>query len=641
MPQVLPEFQLLVDKVAGHLHAGQKVEAARLVLEVNGSKKIPRNDREAEEPLAGFLSFCLSQEYYEQGAQLLWTPTMFTSEPECTKMVWSALRESSAVLLMGASSMSKTYGCGVFFFLEWLRDPMFTTVKILGPSEDHLQANLFSHLVNLHRTASLTMPGIVGDLFIGLDLRNRRSAITGVVVPLGRKAAGRLQGTKRFPRPVPHAQFGPLSRLRVLLDEFEKIPPGIHSDLDNIVSNTEGTEGLKVAAAFNPQDVGGKVYEKAEPEKGWPMFDIEKDTRWRSKRGWEVVRLDGEKSENVISGKVLFPGLQTKEGIEALAKSSGGTTSAGYHTFGRAAYPPQGSVFSVIPANITGTLKAKFLWLETPKKLAAVDSALEGGDLAEVAVGDWGLATGLEYPPSIDFPNGNTILFKDAKGNVKARHGLQLTQLLALEKGNTITVTREIKRVCQALGVDPGWLMLDRTGNGAGVHDLLKEIWAAEVRAVNYSESATHTKILTEDTQWCDEAYKRIYNEIWFATRKWSEFGIFKVAHAVNTEEFFHQITTRQYNDRTGLVESKKDWKSRNEGKSPNKADAVNLLVHCARMASGVTPGMILESGNDSSENFYSGDVRVGVTDRLGDLDGGGSKKWYDRAPFSTDDNLD
>src|SRR5438477_286885 len=82
-----------------------------------------------------------------------------------------------------------------------LSDPENTAVKVLGPSEDHLEANLFSHLVDLHRCASLPMPGEVGELFIGMDRRNQTASIKGTVIPIGKvKKAGRLQGTKRKAR---------------------------------------------------------------------------------------------------------------------------------------------------------------------------------------------------------------------------------------------------------------------------------------------------------------------------------------------------------------------------------------------------------------------------------------------------------
>lgn len=632
---VPPETQRDVGVIAGFLHAGNKIEAAQYILDKFQIKKRVRSEADTAEPLLTYLSFLLDRDFYEQAAQILWPPNMYSCEPQATKSVWAAIRNNATVLLQGSSSMSKTYSAGVYFFLDWLRDPEYTTIKVLGPSEDHLQNNLFSHLVNLHKSATITMPGIVGDLFIGLNLRNRRSSISGVVVPLGRRAAGRLQGIKRFPRKKPHRHFGNLSRVRVLLDEFEHIPEGIHKDLDNVVSNISGTEGLKIVGAYNPQNVGGKVYQIAEPPNGWAAFDVEKDFEWESKFGWHVVRLDGERSENVISGRVIYEGLQTREGIQKLAASSGGTTSAGYYTFGRGAYPPQGTVLAVIPPNFTAHLKSSVIWFDTPQNCGAVDSSLEGGDPAVFAAGKWGKATGLMYPPRVGFPDGEKVMFKDARGGSQIRWVVEVSQLITLDKGDTVAMARQIMSTARGLAIPPDWLMLDRTGNGAGVHDLLKDIWAPEVRGINYSESASNQRILEEDATAPNDEYGRVYNEIWFAVRKWAEFGTLKVGLAVSTEALYHQFTTRLYRVVGGkpTVEAKRDWKSRNEGKSPNEADAVTLLVHGVRMASSVIPSMRVDGQlPDESHPFDPAMARCDITNRAGDdlerPEGGVRRQW-------------
>ena len=85
---------------------------------------------------------------------------------------------------------------------------------------------------------TIPLPGTVGKLFIGMDAKERKGSITGVVVPLGKKAAGRLQGVKRDPRKKPHHIFGKLSRMFVFLDEIANIPIGIWRDIDNVMSNT-------------------------------------------------------------------------------------------------------------------------------------------------------------------------------------------------------------------------------------------------------------------------------------------------------------------------------------------------------------------------------------------------------------------
>jgi hypothetical protein len=543
------------------------------------------------------------------------------------------------VLLMGASSMSKTFGCGVFFYLDWLRDPEHTTVRVVGPGETHLESNLFSHLVTLHRNAALPVPGEVGALFIGLDQRDAKGAIKGLTIPLGRQAgAGRLQGVKRYPRMKPHPEYGNLYRLRVLVDEIEKVPDGIWKDFRNLTSNIgEDPDGMRIAGAFNPEVIGSQTYIHAEPPKQWSSVNLEEDHEWESKRGWYVVRLDAHRSENVMLKKTVFVGLQTIQGLDILAKSSGGTDTGGYMTFGRAMYPSKGSSLSILSPSHFRSGRGNFLWYQSPQIIAAVDSALEGSDPPMMAVGKYGLATGVKFPPSADYPEGRDMMFRQSNGKPALRPGCQLTKMFALRNGDTVAVSNEIKVMCNALGVPPGHLMLDRTGNGAGVHDLLKEIWAPEVYGLNYSSAATGAKVMEQDNEMCSELYERVYSELWYAFRRWLEFQFFLFSSDIEDYADIEVEFTGRLSKRSGTgkmkVESKQDYKARNGGQSPNKADAATLLLHLVRTKWSVIPSMDTERATVSASEAFVGNqapVIVSAADRLDDLDMAASGPYFD-----------
>jgi len=584
-------FREVIDRTSEALHkGGDSVQAARLALHILGqTARIDRPDQ-AQKTLQALLHWCLSEDHYADAAQLCWSPTLFTSEPACTRAVWNALDESSGLIVMGGASMSKSYGCGVYFMLDWAVDPEYTTVKVLGPSEQHLQDNLFSHLIELHRRSAIKLPGKEGDLFIGLDFRQRRSSISGVVIPLGKKPAGRLQGAKRFPREVAHPKFGVLSRMRILLDEAENIPAGIWSDIDNVLSNSEGNMGLKIACAFNPKNPALPLGIRGEPVNGWATFDKDKDCTWISSRNWRVVRLDGEKCENVVQKRILYPGLQTEEGLLKLAESSGGMTSASYMTFGRGCYPTEGVAFSVIPMSVLNKIKGTFIWEGIPRPVGGADLALEGGDRAVLATGLWGTAVGMILPPSLLNPKGLRVDFKNAQGRPRARFALQGTGFLTLERGETVSMARQVKRVCLELGIDPDWVCLDRTGHGAGVHDLVKEIWSDQVIGINYSESATEMKIMEEDTDRAIDEYDRIYSELWFALKRWAEFDIVKLLPTVDLtkNDLTQQLAGRTFDPKLRKkLDTKREFKMAHGGLSPDDADALTLMVHAVRRSSG------------------------------------------------------
>ena len=623
-------WRSLIDDVAGNLHSDQAVEAAKLAMEATGVKGNPEDEGFRTQVFQGLLTWCLSRRHYMDAAVLMWPKNMFFSNPvpRFTQLAWGALDRWDGLMFQGGASTSKTYGCGVYFFLDWLADPEYTTVRVAGPSENHLQDNLFSHLVNLHQNSAIPLPGTLGDLFIGLSLRNRRSAISGVVFPLGRRPAGRLQGTKRFPRPSPHPIFGPLSRLRVLLDEVEHMPPGVWSDLDNVLANTgedEAKEGLKIASAYNPKDPAGPCGVRAEPEKGHANVDADKDECWVSRRGWMVVRLDGEKCENVLARQEIFPGLQTGAGLARLAQSTGGRGSPNYATFGRGMFPAQGAAFTVItPASVAAS-RGNFVWHSPPVRCGGADLALEGGDKPIFAIGELGLATGIRRPPTLEFPTGRVVPFLDAHGRQILRYGLCCTSLIQMIRGRTEDIARQVREIAYRAGIEPHRLAVDRTGHTAGVHDLLVSSWSPQVIGVNFSASPSSLKILQESQKAAEDEFDRVVSELWFALAGWVTASAFLIDPSVDLVEVVPQLTGRLY-DAHGVkmkVESKRDYKHRNQGKSPDEAEAMTLLTHAARMSSRIVPSMQLTgpadgasvSGQDDEPMYY----RVDVTNRIDD----------------------
>jgi hypothetical protein len=544
-----------------------------------------------------------------EAAQLLWSPSQFNPNPQFTKSVWSLFDKTSTGLILGAASCGKSYGMGVRLFLEWLRDPLWTTIRLIGPSEDHLETNLFSHLVSLHEQSSLPLPGEIGSLFIGLNRRNLVSSIKGLVIPVGRvKKAGRLQGTKRKPRTKPHPVFGELSRLFVFLDEIENVPAGVWSDIDNVLSNLdqEQSDGLKIFGAYNPTNPSDEVGVRAEPPFGWKDFDADKHYEWISKRGWSVMRLDGEKSENVIQDKIVYPGLQSKAGLARIASNAGGIHSSGYLSMGRGAYPVHGVESTVVSQSVVSNGRGEFVWMEKPAFVGGADLALEGGARALFSYGRFGQASGIKYPPSLEFPTGRTVIFKTRSGLFVPRYGLQLDQQVAVPKGDTVATARALIDMAKKVGIRPEMLCVDRTGNGAGTHDLMKSEWSTLVQGVNYSSSTTTMKVMEEDAKAADEEFDRIDTELWFATAAWLEFQVLLINPAIDMTQLTDQLTNRRFRVIAGRrkVESKKDYKARLAKESPDEADSLTLFVHAARVGRQLVPSM----GGGATSGLNPGD---------------------------------
>lgn len=589
-----PLHRQLADFISPLMHKGRQAEAAGYVVDCFDIKlKMPKNAGPAKYTpvLQSFLHHLMENGGMPEAAHMLWPENLFTYKPESVQRVWNLFDTSSRGLIMGAAKMGKSFSMGVRFFLEWVRDPEYTTLRVLGPSEDHLEQNLFSHLVALHKSAALPMPGEIGELFIGLDRREQMSSIKGIVIPKGNvKKAGRLQGGHRRPRTKEHPTFGKLSRMFIFLDEIENIPNGVWLDIDNVLSEIEkGVEGFKIFGAYNPTNPTDEVGKRAEPVFGWSGVDEDEHFSWKSIRGWDVIRLDGERCENVLQGEIIFPGLQTREGLDAIAQGAGGRNAPGYRTMGRGMYPSMGVEATVIPAGMLPKMRGEFIWYDPPQPVAGVDLALEGKDEAIYTLGKFGKATGIKYPPSLEFPEGQTIMFKDRNNQPTLRWGLQADQQFVLPKAETVGMKTSILAMNRKAGVRPEFFSCDRTGHGAGVADLMKYEWSSTIHDVNYSESAGEEKLMAEDTKTCKELYERMYSVLWFATRQWAEFGYFVISPKMDLSKLTQQLTNRRFKSNAGKakVESKKDYESRGFS-SPNDADSLTLLVHAARKGSGL-----------------------------------------------------
>ena len=601
-------------EVAAPLHLGNRTTAAGLV---SNYLKIdqPHSDAEANTILTSFLQYLLDGQRYVDAATLLWRPSMFSGEPRAVKLMWDALFQNAATIVPGAASMGKTYAMGVWFMLDWIRDPNFTNVQVVGPSEKHLEKNLFSHLVKLHRSASIPLPGDIRELEITCDPKQKDSGIFGIVVPTGKKAAGRLQGVKVVMRPVIHRQFGPTSRVRFMLEEAENIPVGIWDDVTNIFSNVSGVERFKIACPFNPKDPNSQCAIRCEPLAGWNSVDVETSEEWQSKRGWKVVRLDAYKCENVLQGQEIFYGLQTKPDLDALILNAGGVGTPGYYTMARGWYPPQGVDLAVIPQHLLNDVYGIFEFVDTPHPCAAVDVALEGGDNAICALGRFGLSSGWRKPTPDNKP-GPFLAFKNERGESIRKEVLQVDQLFQLPKGDTLKLVAEIRRICGGAYVRGEYLGIDRTGNGAGVHDILVSTFNPGVKGINGSASPTERRILEEDQKLpCDE-YAYLLSELWFATRKFIEFGFVKFAPEVPQDPLLKELGGRRFllsaSTVKTKVESKKDYKSRGSP-SPDRADALTMLVHVVRLNSSGPPSATHSSSREDERPY---EPVIGCTDR-------------------------
>jgi hypothetical protein len=492
--------------------------------------------------------------------------------------------------------MGKSYSAGVWMYLDWRRDPLYTAVKCVGVSEDQVRKHVFAHLVKLHRACVIPCEHEVivrdSDMWMGVKDSGYEFGITAIAYKQSQETSGGIKGYKSMPvRVKPHPKFGYFSRLRLLGDEGQNWPNGPFKDINTWVSQIDGPEKVKIAVAFNPESISQLVVQMAEPEQGWVLEDIESLYDYDAKSGWRVCRLDAARSENVIQKKTLYIGLQTYEGYMGYLKA-GGDASANFFCFARGFPPMKSSVNTIIPPMWPQEARGEATFLETPTNCGAVDLAFMGKDSAQMAIGRWGLASGWRNS------KGEFHTFKD-RLNVakdKPRHVLQIDQILPLQKhDDTVKMAEEIMGRCKNLGISPEWLSLDKTGYGFGTWSHLNKVWG-NVFGIAWNEKATEKKILAEDQDGANNQVDGVMSEMWWAFRRWLDprAGAILINPIIPPQPIHTQLTSRRYkNGKNGIkVEPKEEYVARNKY-SPDEADSLVMLVHVVRRNSDTIPGLV------------------------------------------------
>lgn len=570
------------DDINGIIYAAQYI----LTNLTNSQKMLVTLDEKiARQTVLNFVQHLLKHDQFEAAATILWGAGVYDWRPQSAADTWRCLFENDKLLVQGAGAMGKTFNAAAWFLLDWMRDPEYTCIKVVSLTEAHAQRNVFAAIKNFYRTA-LVRPEFDGseDLVKSIQANDDdKNGIHLVAVPRGDSGTGTLRGFHPSPRQKPDPKWGRMSRTHVVLDEAEEVPAGVWEGLQNILSaaDTKDSKGrIKIFGASNPKDRNSEFGKRCEPERGWQSVDCEEDFEWESREGWHVLRLDAAKCENVLEKEIVFPGFQSYEGY--MAYESKGRT-AEYYTMARGFFPQEGISMAIItPAMMDNSMGGlRFIGPVVP--LAAFDLALEGRDQVVCSFGRYGLCDG--WTPR----DGKFREFKKSKTCLQLDSQMQFPKLATLEQ------TAEIIRFAKEMRIGPNWLCVDRTGNGAGIHDALKSLYGSEVMGVNYSWAASETHILGDDTQRANELYSGVVTELIFGLAKYLEFEYLKISPSFRTEELVRQATSRRYKQQgQGLVrvESKGDYVKRTRQNSPDALDSLSLLVYLMRQRGGVVATM-------------------------------------------------
>jgi hypothetical protein len=132
----------------------------------------------------------LDTERYGLAGMLLWGEKLFNSGPRAVKQLLKYVRQTQNMIVLGAAAMGKTYTLICYCLLDWCRDPQWTEIKVISTTGGHARSQSFSTLQRLYKAAIVPLPGLAMDGFVGLNPKDRHSAITLVAIPQGEDGRG-------------------------------------------------------------------------------------------------------------------------------------------------------------------------------------------------------------------------------------------------------------------------------------------------------------------------------------------------------------------------------------------------------------------------------------------------------------------
>ncbi len=411
--------------------------------------------------------------------------------------IMRAVRDHERVAVRSGHKVSKS--CTAACLALWYYHNRPNSLVVLTSStDDQVRLILWAELRRLYLRAPELLGGELHESHrVGLTNKDGRR-IVGLASNKGENMAG----------------FSGMDLL-FIADESSGIEDTI---FDAIEGNRAG--GARILMLGNPTRQSGRFYEAFHDERGF----------------WHQMHVSSEETPNVTEGRIVVPGLATREYIEE-KRAEWGENSPLYMIRIKGDFPDRAS------------------------------DAVIGLDLVESASVGWRLPVPTDGPLEIGV---DVARFGEDDTVIQARRGLFAYAPVVFGNSDIVRVVSEIKRVLNRLtyGDERPLVRVDGSGVGGGVVDLLRKSRDVEVTDANASARPTN------------EDYSRLRDQLWGGLRDWLRAGG-KVPH---DRRLAQEMAAPTYSfDTKGRikVENKDDIRKKlRPQRSPDRADALALAVH-------------------------------------------------------------
>lgn len=508
-----------------------------------------------------------SYQHARNAAEILWRQPgreLFQWHPdlETALEAYCEVGAKGETLVTGPASGGKTYGAAIYALLFWMSDPLNTGVLVCSTTLPGLKRRLWGDIRKLYMAVQGAMaPSNLVDskTSIESDKGNSKRGIFGIAVAEGNeaKAMGKIIG------------FHPPNIL-VIVDELTDVSDAIVEALTNLFTGKRKAHFIGIGNATSIFDSHGKM---CEPKDGWSSITVASD-RWDTKRGGTCIHFDGMNSPNIVAGRIIFPFLLTPDDIKATIRDYG-ENSPQMWRMRRGFWCPEGVMQTVFTEQLIQRFMAmsKDPWESTDTKLwAALDPAFGGGDKCILRFGTTGKNSSgvevLELGESVTIKTDLSV--KDDQGRPIPVH---------------FQIAQQVKRECISRGVDARHFGMDSTGEGGGLASIIANEWDSGFHQCEFGGNASELPISDVNQKRCCDEYANRVTELWFAMRAVLMAGQLRGLDASTAVEF----CARLFTDKSKIkLERKDEMKLRMNGKSPDNADAVVVLMDTIKNRGGL-----------------------------------------------------
>lgn len=488
---------------------------------------------------------------------------LMVKHPWAQQMIRAAL-ENKYLAIGGSASSGKSHTMAAWGIINWLSDPADTLVLMTSTTLREARKRIWGSVMSLLSVIEGAPIRIRDSIGNAAYINERGTLIERAGVSLisaekskTREAVGKFIGIKQ-------------KKVILIGDELSELSEAI---LQAGLSNLSKNPSFQLIGMSNPNSRFDAFGVWAEPKKGWESVDTMNAMEWETKYNGFYLRLDGEKSPNILAGEVLFPWLPTQEKIQE-DKILLGVESRGYLRMVRAVFfdsDETSGIYSEAEITSSGAL-GKVEWQSAPVNLCGIDPAFtNGGDRTIL----YTAMCGYDHTGQYVIELGEAIhLNEDASNKAIPR---------------TYQIVRQIKETCLKLNIAPENVSVDATGAGGPFCDVLAGEWSDSFMRVSFGGKPSPLRVSANSSVIGTEMYVNRVSELWFIGKELMRtrqvFGI--------SRDLAQEITSRTYDTvKSGSlkmkIESKPEFKSK-FGRSPDLADAAFLALDCARHRLGLS----------------------------------------------------